>query len=60
MKENNFLNEYLCAYTEEHKFLRDKGFRYNFVKIIDGVTTWKYSKSVELYEALIEFYKINK
>lgn len=55
--KNKFLNEYFCGYTEEHNFLRSKGFKYNFVKEIDGVTVWKYPKSVQLYDALKEFYK---
>lgn len=52
-----FINEYPCTYVEEHKFLQGQGFRYNFVKVIDGVTTWKYPKSSKLFEKLIEFYK---
>lgn len=54
---HNFNNEYPCTYVEEHKFLHKNGFRYNFVKIVDGVTTWKYPKSSRLYEKLMEFYK---
>lgn len=57
--KNNFLNEYFCGYTEEHKFLHNRGFRYNFVKEIDGITVWKYPKSIELYKALEEFYLKN-
>lgn len=57
--ENNFINEYPCCYTAEHNFLHSRGFRYNFVKIIDGVTTWKYPKTKQLYETLIEYYYKN-
>ena len=59
-KNNKFLNEYPCTYIDEYKFLQAKGFRYSFVKVIDGVTTWKYKKSESLYEALQEYYNKNK
>ena len=55
---NKFINEYPCTYVEEHKFLQRLGFKYNFVKVVDGVTTWKYPKSPELYESLIRFYQV--
>jgi len=55
-KETHFLNEYPCTFVEEYLFLKSKGFRYNFVKVVDGTTTYKYTKSVELYDALKEFY----
>jgi len=59
-KETHFLNEYPCTYHKEYLFLKSKGFRYSFVKLIDGVTAWKYAKSAELYDALKEFYLNNK
>ena len=55
--ENNFINEYPCSYIEEYKYLKSKGFKYNFVKVVDNVTIWKYPKSNELYIALQEFYQ---
>ena len=59
IKQTHFLNEYPCTYVKEYEFLKSKGFRYNFVKSFDGVTVWKYSKSVDLYDALKEFYLNN-
>lgn len=56
MNQTNFLNEYPCTFTAEHNYLQSKGFRYSFVKVIDGVTTWKYPKSEKLYDMLKEFY----
>ena len=58
-KQTHFLNEYRCTFVEEYRFLKSKGFRYNFVKSLDGITYWKYSKSAELYDALKEFYLNN-
>ena len=38
-------------------FLREKGIRYSFVKVLNGITTYKYKKTEELFKALTEFYK---
>lgn len=39
------------------KYLLSKGIKYTFVKDINGVTTYKYKKTPELFEALVSFYK---
>jgi len=56
---NKFLDEYPCINVKEKTFLLNKGIRYSFVKIIEGVTTWKFTKSTELFTALAE-YNLNK
>jgi hypothetical protein len=37
-------------------FLKELGIAYSFVKIIDGVSTYKYTKTPELFRALEHFY----
>lgn len=49
--------EYSTQYTPEMKFLQSKGINYSFVKEINGVTTYKYTKTSKLFEALMNFYK---
>lgn len=49
--------EYSTQYTPEMKYLQSKGVNYSFVKEVNGVTTYKYTKTSELFKALMEFYK---
>ena len=49
--------EYSTQYTPEMKYLQSKGINYSFVKEINGVTTYKYTKTSELFEVLMNFYK---
>jgi len=56
---NNSLAEYWVIDMAEHKLLRDYGVRFNFVKVIDNVTIYKYPKTTEVYEYAID-YTINK
>ena len=42
------------------EYLQSKGINYSFVKEIDGVTTYKYTKTPELFLALVSFYMENK
>ena len=51
-----FDKEYSCQYLVEAVFLKRKGIRYEFVKTVNGLTTYKYKKTKELFEALAEFY----
>lgn len=51
-----FDKEYSTQYTLEMKYLLEKGIRYTFVKDIDGITTYKYEKTPELFRALETFY----
>lgn len=49
--------EYSTQYTPEMKYLQLKGINYSFVKEINGVTTYKYTKTSKLFQALMDFYK---
>lgn len=51
-----FDKEYSTQYTPEMKYLLSKDIKYTFAKEIDGVTTYKYTKTPELFEALVFFY----
>lgn len=55
-----FDKEYSTQYTPEMKYLQSKGINYSFVKDIQGVTTYKYTKAPELFSALVSFYMENK
>ena len=53
---NKFDKEYSTQWVEEMKWLKDQGIYYTFVKYIDGITTYKYEKTPELFKALNFFY----
>lgn len=48
--------EYSTQYTPEKEYLLSKGIKPSFVKIINEVTTYKYDKTSELFNALAFFY----
>ena len=48
--------EYSTQYTPEKEYLLSLGIKPSFVKIVNEVTTYKYSKTSELFEALAFFY----
>ena len=48
--------EYSTQWVEEMKFLRNNDIPYSFVKEIDGITTYKYKKTKELFQLLSCFY----
>ena len=48
--------EYSTQYTPEMKYLQSKGINYSFVKEIEGVTTYKYTKTPDLFLVLVSFY----
>ena len=52
--------EYSTQYTPEMKYLKSKGINYSFVKEVEGATTYKYTKTPELFQALVSFYMKNK
>ncbi len=56
---NKFDKEYSTQWVEEMKWLKDHGFNYTFVKTIDGITTYKYTKTSHLFVALAFFYDRN-
>jgi hypothetical protein len=51
-----FDKEYFTQYTPEKKYLENIGISPSFVKVVDGVTTYKYTKTSELFRALAIFY----
>ena len=55
-----FDKEYSTQYTPEKEYLLSKKIKPSFVKIIEGVTTYKYTKTPELFQALVSFYMENK
>ena len=55
-----FDKEYSTQYTPEKEYLMKKGIIPSFVKVIEGVTTYKYTKTPELFLALVSFYMENK
>lgn len=59
MKEQNmkkFDKEYSTQYTPEKDYLLSVGIRPSFIKVINGVTTYKYEKTSELFKYLMFFY----
>lgn len=48
--------EYSTQHTPEKEYLKKCGIYPSFVKIINGVTTYKYKKSSELFKFLAIFY----
>lgn len=55
-----FDKEYSTQYTPEKDFLLRNGIKPSFVKVINEVTTYKYTKTPELFLALVSFYMENK
>lgn len=52
-----FDKEYSTQYVPEMKYLQEHGINYSFVKDINEVTTYKYTKTAELFRMLAEFYR---
>lgn len=48
--------EYSTQYTPEKEYLLSVGIKPSFVKIINGVTTYKYKKTSNLFHYLEIFY----
>ncbi len=51
-----FDKEYSTQYTPEKIFLEKNGITPTFIKTINGVTTYKYTKTGELFNLLSYFY----
>ena len=56
--ETKFDKEYQSQFFSEVCYLTEKGIRYTFVKKVNGLITYKYKKTKELFEALAEFYSM--
>jgi hypothetical protein len=52
-----FDKEYSTQWNEERDYLQQQGINYTFVKEINGISTYKYTKTSRLFEVLKEFYK---
>ena len=50
--------EYATSYKAEVEYLKSNGVNYTFVKDIDGISTYKYKKTYELFDLLSSFYKV--
>lgn len=48
--------EYSTQHTPEKDYLLNVGIKPSFVKVINGVTTYKYTKTPELFDALAFYY----
>lgn len=48
--------EYSTQFSPEKEYLLSKKIKPSFVKNINGVTTYKYTKTSELFKALAIFY----
>lgn len=54
---NRFDKEYSTQWIDEKNWLSKYGIRYSFVKIINGINTYKYPKTFELFKCLSDFYQ---
>lgn len=57
---SKFDKEYSTQYSDEMKYLKQNEIYYTFVKIINGITVYKYEKTEELFVALAKFYSKDK
>lgn len=48
--------EYQTMYLKEKDFLKEQGISPSFIKEIDGIRIYKYTKTPQLFEALRIFY----
>lgn len=55
--EIKFDKEYSTQWIAEKEWLSECGIRYSFVKNINGIDTYKYTKTLELFKALAAFYE---
>jgi hypothetical protein len=54
--KSKFDKEYSTQWNEERDFLFKQGIKYVFVKEVNGISTYKYTKTPELFKALEIFY----
>ncbi|MGV1038674.1 hypothetical protein [Clostridium perfringens] len=54
--DKKYDKEYSTQYLPEVDFLKAKGIETTFIKTIQGVETYKYTKNKKLFLALVEFY----
>lgn len=51
-----FDKEYSTQYLPEVDFLKEQGIKPVFIKTIQQVETYKYTKTKDLFSALVKFY----
>ena len=54
--KTRFDKEYSTQWNKEKDYLESKDIMYSFVKEINGISTYKYTKNSELFKALGSFY----
>jgi hypothetical protein len=54
--KSKFDKEYSTQWNNERDFLFENGIKYVFVKEVNGISTYKYTKTPELFKALEIFY----
>lgn len=52
--------EYSTQYLPEVEYLKVNNVRYTFVKVLNGVPTYKYTKTPQLFQLLELFYASDK
>ena len=50
-------HEYQTEWIKEKEYLSQNGIRYTFVKLINGVSVYKYEKTETLFNLLAQFYR---
>ena len=55
-KRKKYDKEYSTQFTPEKIYLEQLGIKPSFVKVINEVTTYKYTKTSKLFQALTLFY----
>ena len=54
--KTRFDKEYSTQWNKEKVYLESVGIKYDFVKELNGISTYKYTKTSELFNALESFY----
>lgn len=55
--QRKYDHEFATSWIKEKEYLSQNGIRYNFVKLIDGVSVYKYEKTETLFNLLANFYR---
>lgn len=59
--KTKFDKEYSTQWNIERDYLEQNGIKYVFVKELNGISTYKYTKNSELFKTLSSFYmELNK
>lgn len=54
--EAKFDKEYSTQWIAEKNWLSEHGIKYSFVKQVNGIDTYKYKKTLKLFQCLTDFY----